>query len=100
MPRMNKIGTTATSVVRRDGVMIVTYHNTEVVRATDDFVTLNSGGWRTVTTKARMNQAANQYGLGFQVLSRQGQWAVVLDSGAMLTFRDGITFNEEGEIKA
>lgn len=70
------------------------YHNTDVVRVSKDgTVTLNSGGYRTATTKLAMNQVSNQYGYGFQVYQDKGAWFVRF-TGAALTrlFSDGMTF--------
>ena len=62
-------------------------------------VQLNSGGWRTVTTKTRMNQFANQHcGRQFVVYQENGAWRVLLGVGAgpvdaqHLDFVDGMTF--------
>jgi len=46
---------------------VIRYHSTDVVRFNADRIILDSGGKQTITTKLRMNQAANQFGLGFQV---------------------------------
>lgn len=54
------------------------------------WVILNSGGWRTVTTKTRMNQAANQFGLGYGVYQRKGEWFVDTPDGQTLEFKDGM----------
>ena len=94
MATMQRIGKTATTVARdADGVLRVTYHATAVVTvAADGTVTLNSGGWRTATTKARMNQAANQLGLGFSVYQEKGDWYVRnLDWDNPIPFKDGMT---------
>lgn len=56
----------ATSVYEDQGDICIRYHATEVVRFNGKRIILNGGGWRTNTTKTRMNQAANQYGLGYQ----------------------------------
>lgn len=55
---------------------VITYWNTDVVRFSDDKIVLNSGGYRTATTKLRMNQASNQYGLGYYVAQIKGVWFV------------------------
>lgn len=80
MATMQRIGKTATSVERSNGGLVsIRYHSTEVVRVSaDGEVTLNTGGWRTVTTKARMNQAANEWGLGFSVYQEAGKWFVAI----------------------
>ena len=78
MAQMQKIGKVHTTVKTRDGVTTVTYHETDVVEFTDDMVWLNTGGWDTVTTKTRMNQASNQFDLGYQVYQEKGKWYVSL----------------------
>jgi len=58
-------------------------------------VTLNSGGWRTVTTKARMNQAANQFGLEYTVYQEKDDWFVQIggwENGQTLPFEDHMVF--------
>ena len=55
----------------------VRYHSTRVVSIhPNGDVTLRTGGWRTNTTKTRMNQAANQFGLKFRVYQQDFDWFV------------------------
>ena len=54
----------------------VYYHNTRVVFYCNGFITLNTGGWSTATTKLRMNQASNQYNLGYRVFQKDFNWFV------------------------
>ena len=98
----------------------VTLHQTAIVRLTwsvrampygaripstggpvgDVWVTLNSGGYRTATTKRRINQVATAYGLPFRVYQDRGRWYVQGEcrepgaNGTTLfqTFSDGMTF--------
>jgi hypothetical protein len=72
MANQHKVGTTATAVQQQGGIIRVIYHSTAVVEKTPEGVRLDSGGWRTATTKTRMNQASNQFGLGFQVYAKAG----------------------------
>lgn len=80
MASMQRIGKTATSVrveLVSDCLSThVRYHDTDVVIFSEDSIRLDSGGWRTATTKVRMNQTANAYGLGFQVYQAKGAWFV------------------------
>ena len=81
MSNPNKIGRTATQVFNEDHpvlgkVTIVVYHNTPVVKFNGDKIILDSGGYKTLTTKTRMNQAANQFGLGFFVFQKGYDWYV------------------------
>ena len=66
----------ATSVVCTNGRITVVYHNTMVVDVTPEHITLDTGGWKTVTTKRRMNQASTQFNLGYTVYQQKGQWFV------------------------
>ena len=54
----------------------VYYHNTCVVLLSNKYITLDTGGWWTVTTKLRMNQASNEYNLGYQVYQKDYAWFV------------------------
>jgi len=78
------------TLVFQDGQdTVVQYHDTEVVRFSKNRIVLDSGGWRTSTTKARMNQAANQYDLPFQVFQKRHEWFVTTTLGDRL-FEDGM----------
>lgn len=66
--------------------IVVRLHNTNIVVFHDDGrVTLHTGGYRTVTTKSRMNQfiRANVY-------QRARQWYVCLTDGVEVIFSEGI----------
>src|SRR5579863_7327827 len=56
------------------GVTIIRQHATDIVRKENGKIILNSGGWKTVTTKARMNDAISK--LGCTLYSDKGQWYV------------------------
>lgn len=104
MAQTQRVGSTATKVTlehdekKQTVDMCVKYHDTVVVRfrhATGEPVVLNSGGWRTATTKLRMNQTSNEYDLGFQVFQSKGEWFVTFD-GETLDFQDGMTLGTDG----
>lgn len=79
MSRTNKLGKTATTVTQGPDGLCVTYHQTNVVMVNKHGrITLDTGGWNSVTTKLRMNQASNQFGLGYQVYQNKGRWFVRL----------------------
>lgn len=87
MSRINEVGRAHTAIATENGQTSVYYHGTPVVRfGGGKPVTLNTGGYFTVTTKRRMNQAANQYGLGFQVYQKAGKWYVEHHSGKVDVF--------------
>lgn len=48
------------------GTEVVDYKTT-IVSFTDETITLNTGGWWSRSTKIRMNQASQQFDLGYRV---------------------------------
>ncbi len=87
------IGEHKTSVYSRsrDGreYTCVKYHATEVVIFSSKAILLDSGGWKSATTKVRMNQASRQYNLGFQVFQKNYEWFVDF-RGKVIEFTDGM----------
>ncbi len=73
-----------------NGSIAVSYHGTRVVQFSPKQVVLDSGGWQTSTTKLRMNQASNQFGLGYRVVQRNREWLVEW-RGSVVPFRDRMT---------
>jgi hypothetical protein len=107
MARTDKLSTYRTTWHQNGDAGGVTYVSTEIVRWDGSRVTLNSGGWQTVTTKRKMNQAANQFGLRFCVYQKRGEWFVDVRNprdvfeatsnywqGLAIPYRDGMTFNK------
>ena len=88
------VATTVSKAPHRIGV---TYHNTEVAsveRASNGMVarvTLNNGGYKTNTTKLRMNQFAAQFcNYQYGVYQKKGEWFVALkDSVTPISFGSG-----------
>jgi hypothetical protein len=67
-----KFGTATTFA---DGKLV--YHNTVVCEALPNGRTrLNSGGWRTATTKKRMNQYAEMMGFSWRVRQIDFDWFI------------------------
>jgi hypothetical protein len=89
MPRLNQVGSHKTSIFTDiDEMTKVSYHHTAVVSFNEKKIVLDNGGYRTVTTKARMNQASNQFNLGFSVYQKDYKWYV--------DFK-GVTYNYPSE---
>lgn len=97
MSRFDTIGKHATNVFSEEGSVNVVYHNTVVVRFNSSGVRLNSGGFLTNTTKTRMNQAANQFGLGFHVYQKNWDWFVSLENGSVIPFEDNMLISRNQE---
>ena len=89
MPQTQRVSGVATSIRGEEGRTIIRYHNTDVVSFNDKDVILNTGGWKTATTKTRMNQASNQFGLGYQVSQKKGDWFVDY-KGKTIPFNDSV----------
>ena len=81
MGQGSKIGKHATKVTKDGTTSTVRYWATDVVKINWDtgIITLNTGGWWTVTTKLRMNQASREWGLGYYVYQSKGEWFVSMD---------------------
>ena len=76
MSQQTKLGKLATSVRQEDGLTVIRYHYTDIVKFDDKRIILNTGGWYTATTKTRMNQASNQFNLGYKVFQKDNAWFV------------------------
>lgn len=93
-PDMLAPGTRAKIIARNtfkftapNGDTVIRLHQTDVVRITPKGKTiLNSGGWRTSTTKDRMG-----YAPGVRLWAKQGSWYVGNGEGPAVPYYDGIT---------
>lgn len=96
MGQTSRLGKTATSVRTDEHGTHVRYHDTDVVTFTPDKVILRTGGWYTVTTKARMNQAARQFRLPYGVSQRKSKWYVSRWNETMMEWVDEVPFDASG----
>lgn len=93
MTQQARISRNNTKIERLGEYRVVTLHGTPIVKVhSSGAVTLNSGGWRTSTTKTRINQVANEWNLGFSVYQRNFDWYITI-GGQSRQFTDGDTFN-------
>jgi hypothetical protein len=93
LPQMQQVRGRATSVATdpHAGYTVVTYHATPVVKFNEYEIILNTGGWKTYTTKTRMNQASHQYNLGYSVNQYKGKWVVDYKEQEMPFEGDSVT---------
>jgi len=77
-----------------DGIINVVYHNTVVISIDQKKlkITLNNGGWKTNTTKNRINQAAREYNLGFKIHQINYAWYVWTEN-SLSDFRNLMTID-------
>lgn len=90
MPQTQRVQGVATSIWHNGGITGVSYRGTTVVWFNTTHIILNSNGWKTNTTKLRMNQTSNQFGLGFRVFQNDWSWYVQLPSGEVVNYQDGM----------
>jgi len=76
MAQTRRVSGVATKIMDIGGRTVVSYHDTHVISWNSQDIILNSGGYRTATTKLRMNQASNQFGLGIHVFQEDHEWFV------------------------
>jgi hypothetical protein len=82
-----------TRLMKRGDNVAVRLHRTDIVTfAPNGNVTLNTGGWTTVTTKDRINNTSPH-----RVWSERGVWYVTVN-GKPHVFADGITISASGEV--
>jgi hypothetical protein len=74
MSILDQVCTHKTAIFTANGMTHVRYHQTSVVSFDSTKIKLDTGGWKTHTTKLRMNQASNQYGLGYRVYQKDFEW--------------------------
>src|ERR1700742_4196207 len=97
MAQTQKCRGVATRVIRAPRfpgeVIAAFYHDTCVARREGRVVKLDSGGYRTATTKLRMNQFSNEYCNGaFSVYQKGFDWFVRIRDQMGLPFSDGMEF--------
>ena len=79
--------------------VVITLHNTDIYRINwshsgSSTITLDSGGWQTVTTKDRINRFLP---LGFRLIQRNWNWIIQeMEDG---TYRDRELFHDGMQIK-
>lgn len=83
----------ATKVTTDNGTTSIKYHWTTVVEFDQDTITLDTNGYETKTTKARMNQASQEFGLGYQVYQENFQWYADYKSESIPFEYGGVTLN-------
>ena len=92
-----KIGNNTYLQRREDGSIAVRLHETDILTFHADGRTVyNSGGWRTVTTKARMNE----YG-PLRLYTERGVWyaSIPCDNWeSRFAYSDGLTVHKDGSI--
>ena len=96
LPEPFRYATATTITTGPDGAVSVRYHRTDVATLyPDGSVTLRTGGWRTVTTKRRMNQALVYFGIPAIIYQHRHDWYVAAN-GADIEFAEGMRLPVNG----
>lgn len=84
-----------TSVTNADGVSTVYLHGNKIAEVGDAFVRVFDGGWRTNTTKSRLNAIINEFCCAYTdgVYQHQFEWFIT-DNKVIKQFVNGYTFAE------
>lgn len=78
--------------IYKNGDKVLRLHNTDIIKWQGDKIILNSGGYKTTTTKARINQFLPD---DIKVYQKNGVWFI--DNGAYhFKFFDGIELTKDG----
>jgi hypothetical protein len=70
-----------TEVINENGVSTVKLHGNKIAEVSDNSITLFDGGWRTVTTKSRLNAILRTFGDGDGVYQKKGTWFISTAQG-------------------
>lgn len=85
-----------TRISLEDKVIVVRLHGNPIVRFYPDHVTLNNCGWRTLTTKERMNRFLPD---GFAIYQHRNVWYIRnYRTGDAWLYFHGIQINCEGQV--
>ena len=96
MANIQKIGTHKTKIRTENNNTIVRYHDTDVVTFNNKVVYLNTNGYKTNTTKVRINQTANEYNLWFKLYQKNYTWFVEIFSQGSHLINKPVTLKFDG----
>ena len=89
----------STNVRTQGNKTIVKLYDTDIVSFDDESITLNHGGFKTATTKRRMNQVSETFNLRFNVIQEDFKWFVEIlayKNNSLISTRE---FSKEGKVK-
>jgi hypothetical protein len=93
MAQLQRISRNNTCVYKENGKLNNVYlYNTCIVQVLPDKIRLCTGGWLTVTTITRMNQASNEYGLGYTASRKGGILTARYHNKEYTADQDGILY--------
>ena len=86
-----------TEVISCTNVADVYLHDNLIARIGETWIELFDGGWRTATTKSRLNAILAEHGNGDKVFQKKGEWFVTFsdyrDNKVTVPFFSGMRLN-------
>ncbi len=96
MAQVQRVGVHKTVIFVDDiGFTNVIYHQTKIVDFDCNSIRLNSGGYRTTTTKLRMNQTSNQFKLEFKIFQKKFTWLITFEGITSLFYDHMLLIRKE-----
>ena len=83
-----------TAVSTENGVSTVTLHGHKIAEVGDTWLRIFDAGWRTNTTKSRLNAILRAHGNGESVFQKEWQWFISTAEG-VVEFEDGFTLRAD-----
>jgi hypothetical protein len=76
--------------VTQDGISTVYLHGNKIAEVGGTWVILWDGGWRTNTTKSRLNAILSEHGNGERVFQNNKKWFIRMNDGLNVPFVSGM----------
>lgn len=73
--------------------IVATYYQTDIVKIGNNTVTLDSGGYKTSSTRKNINRILDVYKVPFHVFQHEKEWKLVDRNGLFFPFEDGKQIN-------
>ena len=88
------IGRHKTTIKKDNYFVYVKYHNTVIftLNKAKNIVKLNTDGWNTPTTKRRINQCFDQYGIDAHLYQKDFTWYLINSKGDKIEYFDNVQF--------
>lgn len=91
-----KLANNTWEYIRPDGARVIRLHLTDILTfLPDGSVRLNSGGWRTSTTKGRMNAYLPP---GWSIWQHRGIWTLTRNGNPSVLYADGMVINPDDTV--
>jgi hypothetical protein len=87
-----KSGNTEVTYSPERDASYVMLHGNHIATIGETFIELYNCGYKTMTTKSRLNAILSEHGCGERVFQKQGKWFVSTNSGTV-EFTEGMILN-------